>query len=474
MISPVGGNNIELLLQSYRVLEERPIRELESRRDAINQRINLFNQLKTRLNTLQSLVKDLGYSGTTSIWGSKAASSSDETIVAVSATSSAVSTTHTVFVSQLAKADQVVSNQYSTTGTDISSALGAGTYTFSVTVNGTTQQVSVDIQAGEDNQTVLQNIVTAVNNTTDIGIRASIVQDSASTLRLVFTSEETGLDYEMGLADVSGSLLNTIGMNDSVKMSGTSGGYVYDSTELNAIALINGITVTSNSNTIEGAIEGLTLTLRKAQEQTEAPVTVTVTNDVDAIKGKIQDFINAYNEVLDFIKSNTAVNTTTYERSTFSGDFSVMQLRLQLRQAIADPVDGLPSGDPTILSEIGITTDRDGKLSLSDSAKLEDMIRNNLDQVEALFNSSDGYSGRLDALLEEMTSGEGVIESRKDVLSSQINRINNRIELLQKQIDRKMEFYRDQFSRLQAAYAMYTAQFNYISSVVQAGFFIPG
>ncbi|NOX36867.1 MAG: flagellar filament capping protein FliD [Calditrichaeota bacterium] len=474
MISPIGGNNIELLLQSYRVLEERPIRELESRKEAIDNRIQLFNQLKTKLNTLQSLVKDLGYSGSTSIWGRKAATSSDESIVTVSATSSAVATSHTIFVSQLAKADQVVSNQYTATGTDISSTLGAGTFTFNVTVNGTTKQVSVDIQSGDDNQTVLENIVTAVNNTTDIGIQASIVKDSSSTVRLVFTSKETGQDYEMSLADVSGSLLSTIGMNDSVKMSGTSGGYVYDSTELNAIVLIDGITVTSNSNTIEDAIEGLTITLHKRQESTEAPVTINVTNDVEAIKGKIEDFINAYNEVMDFIQSNTAVNTTTYERSTFSGDFSVMQLRLQLRQEIAEPVDGLPSGYPTILSEIGISTDRDGKLSISDSDKLEDMIRNNLEQVEALFNSSDGYSGRLDSILEEMTSGEGVIESRKDVLSSQINRINNRIELLQKQIDRKMEYYRDQFSRLQAAYAMYTAQFNYVSSVVQAGFFIPG
>ena len=474
MISPIGGNNIELLLQSYRVLEERPIRELESRKQAIDNRIQLFNQLKTKLNTLQSLVKDLGYSGSTSIWARKAATSSDESIVTVSATSSAVATSHTIFVSQLAKADQVVSNQYTATGTDISTTLGAGTFTFNVTVNGITKQVSVDIQSGDDNQTVLGNIVAAVNNTTDIGIQASIVKDSSSTVRLVFTSNETGLDYEMSLADVSGSLLSTIGMNDSVKMSGTSGGYVYDSTELNAIVLINGITVTSNSNTIEDAIEGLTLTLRKRQEATEAPVTINVSNDVEAITGKIQDFINAYNEVMDFIQTNTAVNPTTYERSAFSGDFSVMQLRMQLRQEIAEPVDGLPNGYPTILSEIGIATDRNGKLSIADSDTLEDMIRNNLEQVEALFNSSDGYSGRLDRILEEMTSGEGIIENRKDVLSSQINRINNRIELLQKQIDRKMEYYRDQFSRLQAAYAMYTAQFNYVSSVVQAGFFIPG
>ncbi len=473
MISPVGGNNIELLLQSYRVLEERPIRELESRKDFIDQRISKLNELKSKLNALQSIAKELGYTTSTSIWGSKTATSSDESIVKVTASSSAVATSHTVKVLQLAKADKIISNQYTLTGTDIVNSLGAGTYTFEVTVNGTSQQVSVDIAAGEDNETILKNIVTAVNNTTDIQISASFIQDSSGTGRLVFTSNETGQDYEMTLTDVNGSLLSTIGLNDSVAMSGTSGGYLYASSELNAIVEIDGITVTSNDNSIDTAVEGVTFDLYKTQSSSDAPVNVDVSVDVETIKGKIQSFIDKYNEVFDFIKDNTKVDTTTYKRSIFSGDYSIMRLRLQLREAMSDPVSGLPSGYPTILAEIGIEADRDGKLSITDSAKLEDMLKNNLEQVEALFNSSDGYSSRLDSLLEEMTGGDGVIESRKDVLSGQISSINNRIDLLQKQVDRKMEYYREQFSQLQAAYAMYTSQFSYISQISQTGLVLP-
>ncbi len=473
MISPVGGNNIELLLQSYRVLEERPIRELEARKDSIDKRISKLNELKSKLNALQSIAKELGYTTSTSIWGSKTATSSDESIVKVTVSASAVATSHSVKVLQLAKADKIISNQYSLSGNDIESALGAGTYTFQVTVNGVSKQVSVDIAAGDDNETILKNIVTAVNNTADIGISASFIQDSSTTGRLVFTSEETGADYEMTLTDVSGSLLSTIGMNDSVAMSGTSGGYLYDSTELNAIVEIDGITVTSNDNSIDTAVEGVTFDLYKAQDATDSPVNVDVSIDVDTIKDKIQSFINKYNEVFDFIKDNTKVDTTTYKRSIFSGDYSIMQLRLQLREAMSNPVDGLPADYPTILADIGIEADRDGKLSIKDASKLEDMLKNNLEQVEALFNSSDGYSSRLDSLLEEMTSGDGIIESRKDVLSGQITSLNNRIDLLQKQVDRKLEYYREQFSQLQAAYAMYSSQFAYISQISQAGLFLP-
>ncbi len=470
MISGIGSGGIESLLANYRVLEERPIRDLESRRDRIDHRMSLLNDLKTKLRSLKSLADEFSSTSTTSVFSKKAVTVSDSTYLTVTATSTAVVTSHTMFVQQLAKADKVVSNQYTLSGTDISSSLGAGTYTFEVTVNGTTTSVSVDIAAGDDNETVLNNIVEAVNNSSDIGIRASVLHDSGTTGRLVFTSTETGADYEMSLSDTSGSLLSTIGMNDSVAMSGTSGGYLYDSSELNAVVIVDGVTIQSSSNTIEDALEGLTINLLKAHQSGDEPETVNVANDVEGIKSKIQDFINAYNEVIDFIKTNTSVNTTTYERSALSGDFAVTNLKMQLRSELSTPVTGLNSGVATILAEIGITTDRDGKLSISDSDTLEEYLEGKLDEVEDLFASSDGYANRLLNLLDDYTDGDGIIEKRKDVLQAQINQINSRIDRMEEMVDKKIENYRIQFGKLQAAYSMYSSQFSYMGMFLQSGF----
>ncbi len=470
MISSIGNNNIELLLQSYRQIQERPIRELESRRSKIDDRISIFNDLKSKLNALDSLITELKQSGATSIFGSKAVTSSDETILTVTASSSAVATSHTITVNQLAKADQVVSNQYTLSNTTIADSLGAGTYTFDVTVNGTTTQVSVSISAGDDNETVLKNIVTAVNNTTNVGIKASFIKDGETTGRLVFTSENTGSSFEMTLSDSTGSLLSTIGMNDSVAMSGTSGGYIYTSDQLDAKLTIDGISVVRNSNTIDDAIEGLTLTLHKVSASGSAPVTVNVTNDTSKIKDKLQSFIDAYNEVIDFIKTNTSVNTETHERSILSGDFSVINLRLQLREALSSPVTGLTAGDPTILADIGITPDRDGKLSISDAKKLDDMLEQHLDQVAALFNSTDGFAPRLESVLDEMTGAEGILQKRQDVLERQVELINNRIDQLRKQVDKRLDFFRDQFSQLQAAMIQFTNQSRFLSALTGSGF----
>ena len=470
MVSGFSSGNIELLLESYRSLEREPIRQLESRKSGIDNRIKLFNDLKSKLSALSTLSKDLSYSGTTSFFGKKTASSSDEDYLTVTATSTAVATSTSVFVNQLAKADKVVSSQFTNTGTDIATGLGAGTFNFDVTVNGVATPVSVLLDGTEDNETLLGKVSSAVNNATGAGIRASIIKDSSSTSRMVFTSTETGADYEMTLSDTTGGLLSAIGINDSVAANGTTGGYVYDTSELNAIATIDGITVTSNTNTLEDVVTGLTISLKKQQEIGETPITVNAENDVEGIKEKLQEFIDAYNGVLDFIKTNTAVNTTTYERSAFSGDYSISTFKFQLRQIIATPITGLGVDDPSLLSELGITTDRNGKLSISDADSLDDLIKNNISQVEQIFNAADGISGKLETLLDGMTDGEGIITRRKQVLESQITTMNSRIKLMESSVDKKMDYYRTQFAQLQAAYAQYQSQYSYITALTQSSF----
>ncbi len=470
MVSGFSSGNIELLLESYRSLEREPIRQLQSRKSSIDNRIKLFNDLKSKLSALSTLSKDLSYSGTTSFFGKKTASSSDEDYLTVTASSTAVATSTSVFVNQLAKADKVVSSQFANIGTDIATGLGAGTFDFDVTVNGVATPVSVTLDGTENNETLLGKVSSAVNNATGAGIRASIIKDSSSTSRMVFTSTETGADYEMTLSDTTGGLLSAIGINDSVAASGTTGGYVYDTSELNAIATIDGITVTSNTNTLEDVVTGLTISLKKQQEIGETPITVNAENDVEGIKEKLQEFIDAYNGVLDFIKTNTAVNTTTYERSAFSGDYSISTFKFQLRQIIATPITGLGVDDPSLLTELGITTDRNGKLSISDADSLDDLIKNNISQVEQMFNAADGISGKLETLLDGMTDGEGIITRRKQVLESQITTMNSRIKLMESSVDRKMEYYRTQFAQLQAAYAQYQSQYSYITALTQSSF----
>jgi flagellar hook-associated protein 2 len=156
MVSAIDTSSIEYLLQSYRSLEERPIVRIETLKSSINNRISLFSSLKNKLKTLESIAKDLSYTSSLSTFGAKASQVSNESYFTVTTESSAIVTSHSVTVSQLAKAHQIVSNQYNLEDTTLFSTLGTGTHSFQVTVNGEAYQVDVDISAEENNEAILK------------------------------------------------------------------------------------------------------------------------------------------------------------------------------------------------------------------------------------------------------------------------------------------------------------------------------
>ena len=149
------------------------------------------------------------------------------------------------------------------------------------------------------------------------------------------------------------------------------------------------IVVTSESNTFTDVIGGLNLQVGK----TTAPgewVTVTTDYDVDAVKGKIQSFIKTYNSVVDFIDEQNTYKQETDESGVLFGDPTLWMARTSLANAIGDRVEGIESKFSQLFS-IGIRTKGDGKLAITDNARFEDAMRNNLDDVIRLL-ARDGSS----------------------------------------------------------------------------------
>ena len=151
-------------------------------------------------------------------------SSSDSSIVTATATSSAALGSHSISVSQLAKQDTLVSNQYSNGGTDIVGAEGAGDKSFTVTVNGQSQDVSVTLTAGETDSAVISAVASAINSAfagVDSGhaVTATALADTSTTSKLVLQSDQTGATYAMTLSDDpnGGTLLATLGISNAVR-----------------------------------------------------------------------------------------------------------------------------------------------------------------------------------------------------------------------------------------------------------------
>jgi len=449
-ISTVSAQLTTYLNQSLAQLQT-PITTLKHDRTALQTKTAVFTDLKTKLDALKTAAEALSGTGTSSAFGLKSAVSSNTGVVTCSATSAAVSCAHTVFVTQMAKAHMVVSDRYDQEATTLSAA-NAGTKSFSISVGENTYQVSIMIASGDTNETVLSKIAAAINDATDGKVAASLVVDTPTTAKLSIRSVSSGTVGKMTFAD-TGGLLGAMGVTNQSQATNTAGGYVYadlGNNELDAIATVDGVQIISSDNTIDQAVEGLTINLLSAQKDGDNPVGLTISTDLEAIKTKVKSFLTAYNEAFSYVVAKTKVDATTYTRAVLAGDYSYVSLRLNMRVMMSSNV-GDSSAGYRALSQIGITSDRNGNFSVTDDGLLSDAISSGLDSMQNLFASDGGIASGLSALLKGYVEPAGTITTSKEGVSTRMEFLNKSIERQQKYATLRERQLRAEFGRLQEA-----------------------
>lgn len=256
---------------------------------------------------------------------------------------------------------------FANSSTNLSSLLNAaGVGTKSFTLNGTA--VSVDL----DN-TNLQGLANAIN-AASTGVTASV--------RSVTVNGTTQQKLDLtGLTtfDDSDHVLESIG----VVQRGFGNEMVMAQ---DAEFKVDGISLTSATNTVSTVIPGTTLTLLKANVTTPETSTITLTRDTTAVKQKMQDFADAYNGLLAFVKANSSFDQTTFATGGLFGDSNVAQVEASLSSALFSTPTGL-SGTYTNLTQIGFGLDSDGNLTIDDT-KLSAALSGDISGVSSLFRAT--------------------------------------------------------------------------------------
>ncbi len=406
---------------------------VKSLRDALELKTTIYNDLKTKLKALKKMTDDFSQTGSLSAFGAKTVSVSDESILRISAGGGSSALSHSIHVDQLARAHSVLSDRYTQTGTELSAA-HAGTKNFSITVDGTQYDVSVVINSGDDNQTVLKSVVDAINAVDDIEAVGSSINDTDTTTKLSITSEETGTKNKMTFTDTDG-LLASLGVTNTSAATDTAGGYIYQDSggsELDAKLTVDGINIVRSSNTLTDVVAGATLELLGAQEATDPDVSVSIAVDTEAITAKVQEFLDAFNDAHGYITAKVNVDPTTYARGDLAGDSPYVNLWQNLRSSMANSVPSSSSEVFSALSQIGITSGATGNFSITNTSNFDDALNENLDAVEALFNASDGIAVRLEELLDNYTDVSGIIDSSKNSVTDRVDLLDNKIDRLER------------------------------------------
>jgi flagellar hook-associated protein 2 len=144
---------------------------------------------------------------------------------------------------------------------------------------------------------------------------------------------------------------------------------------------INGLDIMSSSNTVSTAIKGLSFNLQQAQPG--KIITVGVNRNNEEITTAINGFVKGYNDLIAIVNPLTRFDATTKTAGTLQSDATLRSAMWKLRLTLGSMVSG-QNGSINALTDIGISTQKDGTLAL-DSAKLSNQLTSNRSGVTGLF-----------------------------------------------------------------------------------------
>jgi flagellar hook-associated protein 2 len=440
IISSTGlfsGLDTDKIINQLMSLERRPIEILTQKKTDYETKIssygNFSNLLSNLKNTLLSLKKNSFLAVN--------ATSSDNSVFTATAKSSATEGTYNINIMRIATSQTIYSQVFNSTDEAVADLSQYGTQKIKVQV-GSNEPTEITID--QTNNTLL-GIRDAINNA-GVNIKASIINDGTG-YRLILNSNQTGASNRITimvdenndgifeeLDDTDNLGLSRLAFNATYDEDGNITGGIVNMSQsqagVDARLSINGLEISRSSNTISDAISGVTLNL--FNNSSGRTLTLNVTKDISKIMNNVNTFVSAYKSILEAAKK-----TSTDKSSTLNSDSAVRLIAEGLRSSMRLTYEGKS------LLKFGLSHDKYGVPSL-DASILEDNIKNNLSDVINTF----------DAVVTDMESKinsyiNNLINSRTDGLKNSIKFIDNKIENIERVLEKKEMEYRKSFIALE-------------------------
>jgi flagellar hook-associated protein 2 len=316
---------------------------------------------------------------------------------------------HTVVVTSLATTSSYYSDPVATSSTP----LATGSFQFQAGANG-----PVTVTVDSTNNT-LDGLAAAINNL-GAGVRASVITD-ANGARLALVSETTGASGDITVSN------NTTGLNFTKAVTGA-----------NAALTVDGVPISSASNSVSNVINGVTLTL--VAPAPASPITLTVSPDTTQAADAINKFVAAYNTAIADINAQFNVASDGTGGGPLEADGSLREAQSSLLSAISYSISG--NSGIVNLAALGVNLNNDGTLTV-DSGALNSALSSNFASVQTFLQSTTGgFANNLSSVLTNLTDpsagvlgldASGISQSSRD-LGQQISNLQASLAVRQQQL----------------------------------------
>ncbi|HHX8508303.1 TPA: flagellar filament capping protein FliD [Vibrio diabolicus] len=401
--------------------------------DKYQSQLSALGKVESAMREFRTALKEMNSSTSSIIKNST--SISQEGYFTANADAKALSGSYQIFVEQVATSHQVSTGMPA----DLDATTEVPTSgTLEFTINGETMTLDLStVDTDGDGTATISDLATAINNDSDNpGVNATLVRSNGQT-HFMLSSTETGVANQI-----------------NVSASGTGQAWFEDAfTNLNQIsapqdAVIwlgaegTGLKLTNSSNTFEGVIDGVDITVTKAQTSGETAIGLGIGADDEATKEQLNKFVEAYNTLISAIDEHTQIGGEDKKRGALASDPTMRSIESQLTSLVRGEHGGMR------LSEIGVTLDRNGKMKV-DQEKFAEAQKNNSAGLEAMFNGDGALLDSIDAMVEPFLKfSSGAFKSRKESLQANIDRISDKQTTLERKYDMSYKRYLKQFTQM--------------------------
>lgn len=369
------GIDVQQFVQLALAGDRANITNLQNQQTALNSQSSSLQQITSDLANLQSAAFALN--DPLGALNAQTTSSSNTGVLSATAASTAVAGSHSITVNSLATTSSYYTDPVATSSTPLT------TGSFQVQV-GTNTPVTVTVNSTNN---TLDGLAAAINNQ-NIGVQASVIND-ANGARLALVSQTTGAPGDITVSS------NTTNLNFHKAVTGS-----------NASLTVDGVPISSSTNTVSSVINGVTLNLASAAPS--VPVTVTVSPDTKQAVNAVNQFVSTYNTAIKDITTQFAVNSDGSGGGPLEADGSLREAQQALLSAISFSAPG--NNSVTNLASIGVNLNNDGTLSV-DSGTLDSALSGKFSSVQNFLQSTtNGFAGNLSSALTSLTDpGSGVL-----------------------------------------------------------------
>ncbi|HHH31494.1 MAG TPA: hypothetical protein ENK57_24540 [Polyangiaceae bacterium] len=433
------GLDTQSLISGLMAAERIPLQRLESKqkdltgaRDKLTDILGKFSQVGEAAEELSDATG----------FGSFVAESSSDGLIATASTPLGEGS-FSLVVNQMAKAQRSNSNGFASS-TDPLGQSG----TLSVTV-GSDAQIDIAVAAGDS----LTDIAAKIN---DSGARAtaSVVFDGTD-YHLMVQGTDTGAQNAITFAGL------TLGL-DANTLTGAQDA---------EIVLEGGLTVTRSTNQLDGVIDGVSMVITEA---TGEPIQVNVARDGEAMKEKIQAFVDAFNDAISAAQSAIGYGSLDPQYESLAGDTALRGAANQLALTVADTIPGL-SGKYDMLASVGVNLTRNGKLEL-DETTLDEALADDVRAVEKVFvgdpaTSTDGAMAIIMKAIDRIADDDdAILQNRIDSMGDQIEQVEDRAFRMELRLDDYESNLIEKFTALEVMVSRIQAQEGALAGLVNMTF----